>query len=1118
MSLFSRTYEGLRHWSVAVGMVCLGVLASCTQPDTFEPVADYRPTPVDLQPKIVLQSLPTKGVEVAAWTRDDEHIITAVGPTRSIAIWEVATGNIVDRIRMPAEEGRTGALLRLIGMEVTPDGTTAVIRGVSARYVSEGEYADPRAMRYEMDLEERTVIIAASVPDPAFDLENDNIEAAADALEAVFENDDELWETPEQAMTDLPDLPGSHDGAWLLERLPVPSEGEEGEFPEGGLVLTSTVDGSQRELRHAPMQKYDAAKLSPTGRWIAMTNDKMEEDEETDRDQSIIEIFDIETATFEPQVRITGDYSHIQWISDERFVVSETSVRNDGMRDGVPDRGPAPNAWIIEADGGLLNERIEPRCYMMAIADGGFVGAGAQTCRAFPQGTFGLEKYDAEAVAWKKFGPPELQDNPLIDLIAVSPDGSRLAVTELPPLEQDSSSLRGHIIDAKSGELLLSRTFEGLSINDSMEFSPDGEDLFVSGNGQIFRWHIEADEWGAMSISSLDTTVLARHGDVLAIAGEADDAIGLYDFASGETLPSLQFGNVSSGGFFPDKPLFWAFSAEEGLRLWDTRDWSVVLTTYFLDDHGILAVTPDGRYDSNVHPYDARFRWLVPDEPFESLNPDAFSRDYYTPGLTERWISCSVDETCESDFAPIRPLVDLNRSLPEVEIVEVKPGKIPSEAIVTVEIRRSANSGADDPFAPWAFDLRLFRNHQLVARTPGASTHDLGQLLSWRADNALTIPESGETNSLRVTSTISLGTGNRPEDELPVFTAYAFNEDRIKSETAFAEYERPAVETRVPKAFVITFGIDHYRETRLNLNFAGNDAILMEQSLSLIPGYEMRTLAIRSSGPEADQEPRGASAGDTSQRPEFISPAIIESVLAILAEPQANEARDRLSALGIDASMLEKVMPDDLVIISYAGHGWTDERGEFYLVTSDASWSEDDGSPDGDGLVASARLASWMSRIDAGTMALVIDACHSAASVENGTFKPGPLGDPGLGQLAFDKGVLILTATQADDVAIEDADLRHGLLTYALADEGLNPYEFWVDRNDDGLIHLTEWMTYAVERLPELQADVRVEGLGARSIIFHDLPEGWVEKRIQEPSLFDFNVIPRDVVLQELEF
>ena len=1114
MAFFSDAYKNAR---IIIGALCFVASSSCTSVEEFEPTREFTPTPVELRPKIVLQSLPTKGIEVAAWTADSEYIVTAVGSTRSIAIWEVASGNIVDRIRMPAEDGRTGALLRLSGMEVSPDANTIAIEGVSALYVAEGEYTDPRAMRYELDLEERTVDIARSMPDPSIDLERDNFEAAADALEAVFENDDELFDAPEDAIPGLPTLPQSPDGLWAMARLPVPSDLEDGEIPSGGLVLTNVVDGSRRELRHQPMQKYDAATLSPTGRWLAMTNDKMVDDEETGLEQSIIEIYDIQTATFEPQVKIIGDYSDIHWLSDDHFVVTETSDANDVMRDGTPDRGPAPDAIVIKAQGGEIEDRVEPRCYMVAVADGGFVGAGQQICRAFPQGGWGLQKYEAQSRQWGSFGPSELADSRAIDLIESSFDGSLLAVTEAKYLETGDFALIGHILDAATGELLFSRTFDDLAYTEMITFSADGNDVFVSGNGQIFRWQLAADDWGPMEISTLDTTVLNEQGDLFVTAGEADDAIGLLNFDSGELLPSLEFGNVSSGGFFPDKPLFWAFSAEEGLRLWDTRDWSIVLTTYFFDDQGFLAVTPDGRYDSNVHPYDARFRWLVPDQPFVSLNPDAFSRDYYTPGLTERWIDCSVEGDCSTSFDPTRPIAYLNRELPEVEIVDVQPGDEPDEAIVTVEFRRDLASDPDDVEAPWAFDPRVFRNHQLVYRQDSSEGNQQTSLSGWRSANAIRSESIDANGTVRLTSTVSLGTSDDDSDTAPVFTAYVFNEDRIKSETASFRFERPDVEPRTPRAYVLTIGIDHYQEARLNLNFAGNDAALMAESLNQIPGYETRTLAVRTSGASASPGQSEQRAAFAANQPEFIDPSVFRDLTQILSAEDASEARARLAGVGIDTSMLEQATPDDLVIISYAGHGWTDETDEFFIVTSNAVWSDGDDTPDTESLVSSVQLANWMSSIDAGTMALVIDACHSAASVENGTFKPGPLGDPGLGQLAFDKGVLILTATQADDVAVEDANLNHGLLTYALAAEGINAGGGMADLDGDGQILLTEWLTYAVERLPDMQSDPRVAGLTERTLVFHDQPEGLSNKRVQEPSLFNFNVIPRRTMLRSLD-
>ena len=53
-------------------------------------------------------------------------------------------------------------------------------------------------------------------------------------------------------------------------------------------------------------------------------------------------------------------------------------------------------------------------------------------------------------------------------------------------------------------------------------------------------------------------------------------------------------------------------------------------------------------------------------------------------------------------------------------------------------------------------------------------------------------------------------------------------------------------------------------------------------------------------------------------------------------------------------------------------------------------------------------------------LVLIVDACPtSAASIESEGFKPGPLGSRGLGQLAYDKRMRVLAASQSDQAARE---------------------------------------------------------------------------------------------------
>lgn len=149
---------------------------------------------------------------------------------------------------------------------------------------------------------------------------------------------------------------------------------------------------------------------------------------------------------------------------------------------------------------------------------------------------------------------------------------------------------------------------------------------------------------------------------------------------------------------------------------------------------------------------------------------------------------------------------------------------------------------------------------------------------------------------------------------------------------------------------------------------------------------------------------------------------------------------------------------------------------------------------------------------------MIVDACHSAASVGD-EFKPGPMGSRGLGQLAFDKGMRILAASQADDVALESDLIQQGLLSFALVQDGLEGRQADHKPKDDR-ITLEEWLNYAVVRVPVLAADVKAgkvtasrgsgEGRGLKLVSGGDPAK---RRAIQQPSLFDFTKGRRDVVL-----
>lgn len=1091
-----------RGWRYVVWAVCGLLLAACGG-DPAEPVRRDA-----LYPKIVLQTLPTNGVELAAWTPDDRYIVTAVGQTRSVLIWDVASGHILDRLVLPAEKGQTGMVRRLRAMSVASDGRTVTIDAETAVYRN-NLFGPTRILRYELDLQTKAIALVAPPAGMKPQWEGPQIEEAGKALAVVYEGvADDLEREVDEIL--LP-LPASHDGKWQLERLPVAWEDFAEDRPNRGGLLLAATDGSgrTRRLDHPPNVKLADADLSADGRWLAML----------DSSGTVLKVFDTEAAEFLADKPFESTFGRLRWLDEDRVLLSAWTVSWD--RD-PPAGDPAPppaeprvtDAVVFDTLTWETEQTIPGRCYLLPAPDGSFFGAGTANCR--PSATRGhggtaLEWYDPQAGAWQAFGDIVLDEVSIIDAMAIAPDGSRIVAVVRREASDDIAEqpLTLFLLDAANGAILQQTTLERTGYLERIAFSDDGARVLFSLGHALFAWTLADGKLDDLAFSSLDTSLVATRDGHMAVGGYSDDAISIVDLAARKTLASLDYGNIVTGGYVPGKPVFWAVSDEGGIRMWDTRDWSEMLTTYVFYDQGFMTVTPEGRYDSNIHPYKAQFRWLVPDEPFQSLNSDTFSRDYYTPGVGHKRITCALERNCAEVFAPVRSIADLNRTLPEVRITRVAqlPGD-PARAEVVLEITEGVNPEAHNgKTRSGIFDPRLLRNHQLAV-SPGSPA--AGQRLAiddWREARRIDAGE-GKVVLRRV---VTLPTGDAVPPEGILVTAYAFNEDRLKSETAqFVFTPAVAAPPRPRRAFVVAIGIDHYREKRLDLRYAGADAALMQERLGEIPGYETRHLTIATAGAAAP-----APAGG---RVRYVTRATVLPILALLAGRDRPANLRKLQQQGIDAAMLEAATPDDLVILSYSGHGWADKRGEFYIVPSEASWAEGERTPRPESLLSSLELAAALQAIDAGEMALIIDACHAAASVQDGSFKPGPLGDPGLGQLAFDKGVRILSATQADDVALENAGLGQGLLTYALAREGLAPGFAEADWNADGAMDLREWLDYAVWRLPQLSETVRSGGadggaLSARALVFVDDSGARVRPRIQKPSLFDFNVAgPRTVV------
>jgi hypothetical protein len=458
-------------------------------------------------------------------------------------------------------------------------------------------------------------------------------------------------------------------------------------------------------------------------------------------------------------------------------------------------------------------------------------------------------------------------------------------------------------------------------------------------------------------------------------------------------------------------------------------------------------------------------------------------------------------------------LAELNPVQASVKKITVVP-QTGNPNLVTVKVYLSSaagqclKNGKHVPCESGVYDLRLYRDGQLVGQSPSPSGNITTsscpgparreQVEKWRESSVVRTktgqPVTAVTGRQEVTFT-GIRLPQRSDVSQVEFTVYAFNEDRVKSATSeptvyTLRQPRPGVKRR---AYVITVGVDATTDPSLRLGFAPKGAREVERLLKekLQSEYEVVTVSLISEYKEVSSE--------LAQN--FATRSNLQTVLSILSGRDVTSTQRQSLP---NQQQLRTATPDDLVVLYIASHGYADPAGKFYVVPSDIGEpagvseqlldrclrnSEQSGAC-GDAReflrhsISSDELTQWLERVDAGQMVLVLDSCHSAA-ISGPGFKPGPMGDRGFGQLSYDKGMLVLAATQAENVDWGTLELGdRSLLTYALMQKQTAQQSF----------DLKQWLTNAEKQVPILyEIFVKTEQSSAS------------EQQQQEPALFDFS-------------
>ena len=464
-----------------------------------------------------------------------------------------------------------------------------------------------------------------------------------------------------------------------------------------------------------------------------------------------------------------------------------------------------------------------------------------------------------------------------------------------------------------------------------------------------------------------------------------------------------------------------------------------------------LVVTPDGSLDGTPRAWRS-LNWRFGGDTFEFSTVETYFADYFVPGLLSNVLKNDVSNTRQQ-----RTLADIDRRQPIVEIRTVDSNKEAESVEVTITVTESSRrgSGRFRDSLSGAKDLRLFRNGSLVKKWHG----DVFENAS-----GCRIPPVAPQEARQTTCTTRVNI----ESGVNRFTSYAFSNSNVKSKDSEISISGESATAQKGTLYIFTVGIDKYAASdpkngrAYDLRYAVADINSIGSELS----EHQKRLGNYSSVVNVRLVDKDATKAN-------ISTALKRFAGNASLEASSESARQELQKIKVSG-------PRDAIFFHYSGHGTSRcSRGNdgkrncdrFYLIPHDGFPSNvEDSERFDDQLYAQSisdtELEGLFEPIDSGDIMMVIDACKSGQALEAQENRRGPMNSAGLAQLAYEKGMLILTASQSQQAAIESGKLGHGLLTYSLL-QGMTKAKSTENKE----IVSRNWFQYALNEVPILQME-----------------------------------------------
>ncbi len=539
----------------------------------------------------------------------------------------------------------------------------------------------------------------------------------------------------------------------------------------------------------------------------------------------------------------------------------------------------------------------------------------------------------------------------------------------------------------------------------SFDFTPDGKTMITgSWDGKIKIW----DVLTGMLLTKLENhrgavySVCCDPNGKFIASGSSDRTIKLWDITTGKEIKTLE-GNsnsVTSVKITPDGKKLISCTVDGVIKVWDLSTFKELYTYFQIDRDNWLAKNSLGYFDGTKE----ALKSVNYVSGMEVIAIGSLFEKYYTPNLIKRItegesfseLSGNLNEVIkESPKITIR-IEDTQKH--EISLVDDSIYNW-REKIIPIIVDISDQGGALD-------EIRIYNNEKLILN------ESLSSEIVFRGGNKL----SNKYN-------IQLSDGKNE------IKTVVINKERTESfpSKIIINYDG---EDALTDLYILSIGINKYKNPKYDLSFATNDAKAYSKALK----------------ENANQ--------------------IFHNVEEVFIKDE-NANKENITKQFEEFS--KKIGPEDVFLFYYAGHGvmsLENKKGEsdFYIVTYDVTNLYGDAEILKEKAISASELMEFSRKIKAGKQLFILDACQSGGAVE-AFAKRGASREKAIAQLARSTGTFFITASQESQFANEAGTLEHGLFTYAIlealegkANGGLK----------DDKITANELKTYVEERVPEL--------------------------------------------------